>query len=90
MPFKSEAQRRFMYAQHPAIAKRWSAKTPKGKKLPERRTKIGAGVVHFKTASPLTAELLTGLTPERIQKELRKAQPAWLRARTRVRDRLNE
>lgn len=24
MPFKSEAQRRFMYAKHPDIAKRWS------------------------------------------------------------------
>jgi len=25
MPFKSEAQRRFMYARHPDIAKRWTA-----------------------------------------------------------------
>jgi hypothetical protein len=25
MPFKSDAQRRFMYARHPEIAKRWSA-----------------------------------------------------------------
>ena len=24
MPFKSEAQRRFMYAKHPEIAKRWT------------------------------------------------------------------
>lgn len=24
MPFKSEKQRKFMYAKHPAIAKRWS------------------------------------------------------------------
>ena len=26
MPFKSEAQRRFMYANHPEIAKRWTKK----------------------------------------------------------------
>ena len=26
MPFVSEAQRRFMYAKHPEIAKRWSKK----------------------------------------------------------------
>lgn len=26
MPFKSEAQRKFMYAKHPAIAKRWAEK----------------------------------------------------------------
>jgi len=24
MPFKSEAQRRFLWAKHPAIAKRWA------------------------------------------------------------------
>ena len=36
MPFKSEAQRRFMYSQHPRIAARWEKETPKGKKLPKR------------------------------------------------------
>ena len=35
MPFKSDAQRRFMFAKHPGIAKRWAAHTPKGKDLPE-------------------------------------------------------
>lgn len=35
MPFKSEAQRRFMYAKHPAIAKEFESATPKGAKLPE-------------------------------------------------------
>lgn len=38
MPFKSEAQRRFMYSQHPKIAKKWEKKTEK-KKLPERVSK---------------------------------------------------
>lgn len=40
MPFKSEAQRRFMYAAEArgdvpeGTAEKWSAETPKGKKLP--------------------------------------------------------
>jgi len=37
MPFESQAQRRFMYAKHPEMAKRWEAHTPKGKKLPEHK-----------------------------------------------------
>lgn len=36
MPFKSQAQRKMMYAQHPEMAKRWEEETPKGKKLPEK------------------------------------------------------
>ena len=35
MPFESEQQRKFMYAKHPKIAKRWSNHTPKNKKLPK-------------------------------------------------------
>jgi len=35
MPFKSDAQRRWMYANHPAMAKRWQKETPKGD-LPEK------------------------------------------------------
>lgn len=34
MPFKSQAQRGFMFAKHPDIAKRFASETPKGKKLP--------------------------------------------------------
>lgn len=36
MPFVSQAQRKFMYAKHPKLAKKWEAKTPKGKSLPEK------------------------------------------------------
>lgn len=42
MPFKSEAQRRFMYAAEKrgevkrGTAKRWERETPKGRKLPKR------------------------------------------------------
>jgi hypothetical protein len=36
MPFKSKAQERWMYANDPKMAKRWSKETPEGAKLPER------------------------------------------------------
>lgn len=36
MPFRSDAQRKYMYSQLPEIAKRWEAETPKGKKLPKK------------------------------------------------------
>lgn len=36
MPFKSEAQRRYLYAKEPKVAKRFAAETPKNAKLPER------------------------------------------------------
>lgn len=36
MPFESEAQRRWMFANHPQMAHEWAAHTPKGKKLPAR------------------------------------------------------
>lgn len=39
MPFKSKAQRRWMHANDPEMAKRWEKETPKGKKLPEKKTK---------------------------------------------------
>jgi hypothetical protein len=35
MPFKSQSQRKFMYAKHPEMAKEWEEKTPKGK-LPNK------------------------------------------------------
>lgn len=53
MPFKSQAQRKWMYSQKPEMAKEWEAATPKGKKLPEhvpggkrakRHAKVKAGL----------------------------------------------
>ena len=41
MPFRSRAQRRYLYAKHPAMAKRWAKHTPSGKRLPERKRKRG-------------------------------------------------
>jgi len=32
MPFKSEKQRKFLWARHPEIAKRWSAEAKKRRK----------------------------------------------------------
>lgn len=43
MPFKSQAQRGFMFAKHPEIAKRFAAETPKGEKLPYHVGKGGGG-----------------------------------------------
>jgi hypothetical protein len=39
MPYKSDAQRRFMHAKHPEIAKRWDDKYGKTGDLPERKHK---------------------------------------------------
>jgi len=36
MPFKSKAQRRFLYAKHPKVAKKFEKHTPPKKKLVER------------------------------------------------------
>lgn len=35
-PFKSQAQRRYLYATHPEVAKEFESKTPKGKRLPKK------------------------------------------------------
>ncbi len=35
MPFVSQAQRKFLFAKHPRVAKEFASKTPKGAKLPE-------------------------------------------------------
>lgn len=39
MPFKSKAQRGYMWKFHPEIAKEFQAHTPKGAKLPARVNK---------------------------------------------------
>lgn len=36
MPLKSKAQEKWMWANDPAMAKRWEAETPNRKALPER------------------------------------------------------
>lgn len=39
MPFVSQAQRAWMHANKPKMAKKWEKHTPKGKKLPKRKKK---------------------------------------------------
>lgn len=43
MPFESEAQRRFMYSQHPELAKEFEKATPKDADLPEHVKKMADG-----------------------------------------------
>ena len=38
-PFQSQSQRRYLFAKKPAVAKEFASKTPKGKKLPEKKKK---------------------------------------------------
>jgi hypothetical protein len=66
VPFKSEAQRRYLWAKEPAVAKEWAAHTPKGTKLPQhvkaggqtRQPKGQGGGGRFAgyTASPLVRQ----------------------------------
>lgn len=39
MPFKSQQQRKWMYATNPEMAARWEKETPKGKPLPKKVAK---------------------------------------------------
>ena len=39
MPFKSEAQRRFLWAKHPKIAKKWAHEYGSGANLPKHSEK---------------------------------------------------
>lgn len=39
MPFKSKAQRGYLYANKPKVAKKFASETPKGKKLPKKASK---------------------------------------------------
>jgi len=76
MPFKSQAQRAFLYSQHPEIAKRWEKHTPEGK-LPERVGKMeGQGL-----AGPTSSGALTGYSKRTTPKEL-KAKAARLQYAT--------
>lgn len=36
MPMKSQAQRKFLWATDPKVAKKFEEETPKGKKLPKK------------------------------------------------------
>jgi len=40
MPFKSDSQRRWMFANEPEMAHRWADETPNMKDLPEKVKKV--------------------------------------------------
>lgn len=44
MPFKSTAQRGYLFAKHPDVAKKFAAETPKGASLPEHAPKKAGGI----------------------------------------------
>lgn len=44
MPFKSKAQRGYLFANEPAVAKEFAAATPKGAKLPQHVSKRAKGI----------------------------------------------
>ena len=48
MPFVSQAQRGYMYAKHPELAKEFESATPKGKKLPYHVAKRKKNARHHK------------------------------------------
>lgn len=52
MPFKSSAQRAWMYANKPKMAAKWQAHTPKGAKLTKhvKKSKSNPTRLHFKLA----------------------------------------
>lgn len=76
MPFASEAQRRFLYARHPEVAKRWQKHTPKGTKLPEHvkaAADLGFGLGYKAFALALVVKEAAGV--QRILR-LAKANPS--------------
>lgn len=40
MPFKSQAQAKYMFAKHPSMAKAWMSETGKINKLPKKLHKV--------------------------------------------------
>lgn len=88
MPFQSKAQRRFMYARHPQMAKEWEEHTPKGKKLPEHVKKKEA---EMKTAKKDMPHFTEQDRPEKVKdiyralKREHPGMPAEMKARIAAR-----
>ena len=61
MPFKSKAQRGYMFANMPEMAKRWAHHTPKGKKLPEHVHHKKGGLLSSFTKDAGLGDKLQGL-----------------------------
>lgn len=63
MPFKSRAQEKWMFANHPRMARRWAAHTPKGKKLPAHVKKALDGYYAATRLKQALGEPIHGVTP---------------------------
>ncbi len=67
MPFKSKSQQRFLFSQHPDIAKRWAKETPNIKKLPEhvmnKKTVLKKAVGKYGKGGPGTTPTPSMATP---------------------------
>lgn len=78
MPFKSQAQRGFMYAKHPKLAKEFEAETPENAKLPEHVKKMAEGGVVSRDAKDLADIAASGMPiaadPEMMQAGLDAAE----------------
>jgi len=51
MPFKSDAQRAFMYSKHPAIAKRWRKESGPQTDLPAKKKPEGGSMAGLRKAA---------------------------------------
>lgn len=71
MPFQSQAQRRFLYATDPKLAKEFEAATPKGAKLPEHVKKKKRNRAMLHDTPTITARQRKAATP-RTKKGARK------------------
>lgn len=75
MPFKSEKQRAWMWANDPEMARKWQSHTPKGKKLPKyvkkkkkrKKTKADYAGSIVRLASLRRQGLLNGDNPMTLQ-----------------------
>ena len=77
MPFKSEAQRRYMYAKHPKMAKKWEEHTPKDTDLPEHVKKAMLAsfikiAIRLKKLKPVPSAILEQQAAQAISAEKRK------------------
>ena len=68
-PFRSTAQRKWMYANHPEMAKHWEAVTPKSRKLPEHVKKTAALYILIREAMIRGLEKLGGSGPVSVTDE---------------------
>ena len=69
MPYASEAQRRFMYSQHPEIAKKWDKEYPKQGKLPKHIKKDASKSFKTTANEDLGKAIARGMSHETARHE---------------------